>query len=69
LAPLTAYTNHDGVIVGNGEDVRYEQSETWTFDTGEVAVLSCQWHISGPIAPPMAHARAYRPTDGPCAGL
>jgi limonene-1,2-epoxide hydrolase len=39
LAPLTSYTNHDGVIVASGEDVLYEHSETWTFDTGEVAVL------------------------------
>jgi limonene-1,2-epoxide hydrolase len=39
LAPLTGYTNHDGVIVGDGENVLYEHSETWTFDTGEVAVL------------------------------
>jgi limonene-1,2-epoxide hydrolase len=39
LEPLTAYTNHDGVMVGEGENVLYEHSETWTFDTGEVAVL------------------------------
>jgi limonene-1,2-epoxide hydrolase len=39
LEPLTSYTNHDGVIVGDGEDVLYEHSETWTFDTGEVALL------------------------------
>jgi limonene-1,2-epoxide hydrolase len=39
LGPLVSYTNHDGVIVGNGGDVLYEHSETWTFDTGEIAVL------------------------------
>ncbi len=39
LEPLKDYTNHLGVIVENGEDVLYEHSETWTFDTGEVAVL------------------------------
>ena len=39
LEPLTGYTNHDGVLVDNGEDVLYEHSETWTFNTGEVALL------------------------------
>jgi limonene-1,2-epoxide hydrolase len=39
LAPLAAYLNHDGVMVSNGEDVLYEHSETWTFNTGEIAVL------------------------------
>jgi limonene-1,2-epoxide hydrolase len=39
LEPLTDYTNHDGVLVANGEDVLYEHSETWTFNTGEIAVL------------------------------
>jgi ketosteroid isomerase-like protein len=39
LAPLASYVNHDGVMVASGEDVLYEHSETWTFDTGEVAVL------------------------------
>ena len=39
LEPLKDYTNHNGVLVENGEDVLYEHSETWTFATGEVAVL------------------------------
>jgi limonene-1,2-epoxide hydrolase len=39
LAPLTAYENHSGVLVGDGTDFIYEHSETWTFDSGEVAVL------------------------------
>jgi len=39
LEPLTAYENHTGVLVSDGVNVLYEHSETWTFDTGEVAVL------------------------------
>jgi limonene-1,2-epoxide hydrolase len=39
LEPLADYTNHDGVLVSDGQNVLYEHSETWTWDTGEVAVL------------------------------
>ena len=39
LQALTAYENHSGVLVSDGENVIYEHSETWTFDSGEVAVL------------------------------
>lgn len=37
--PLAAYENHDGVLAVNGADVLYEHSETWTWASGEVAVL------------------------------
>ncbi len=37
--PLASYTNQDGTLVANGEDVLYEHSETWTWPTGEVAQL------------------------------
>lgn len=36
---LAAYENHDGTLVANDEDVLYEHSETWTFQTGEVLHL------------------------------
>jgi limonene-1,2-epoxide hydrolase len=36
---LTAYENHDGLLLTNGEDVMYEHSETWTFASGEVLDL------------------------------
>jgi limonene-1,2-epoxide hydrolase len=39
LEPLAEYTNYDGVLVSNGEDVMYEHSETWTWDSGETAQL------------------------------
>lgn len=39
LAPLAGYQNHDGVLVSNGVDAMYEHSETWTWSTGESAVL------------------------------
>jgi hypothetical protein len=39
LEPLADYVNHDGLLVTNGADAMYEHSETWTWDTGEVAVL------------------------------
>lgn len=39
LEPLAEYTNRDGVIVDNGTDVMYEHSETWTWETGETALL------------------------------
>lgn len=39
LEPLAGYENHDGVLVGDGEDIMYEHSETWNWATGESAVL------------------------------
>ncbi len=39
LAPLAGYENHDGVLVSNGVDALYEHSETWTWVTGETALL------------------------------
>ncbi len=39
LEPLADYVNHDGLLITNGADAMYEHSETWTWDTGEVAVL------------------------------
>lgn len=39
LAPLAGYENHDGLLVSNGSDVMYEHSETWTWPTGETALL------------------------------
>ena len=36
---LAAYENHDGLLVADGENVIYEHSETWTFETGEVFTL------------------------------
>jgi limonene-1,2-epoxide hydrolase len=39
LEPLADYVNHDGLLVTNGADAMYEHSETWTWETGEVAVL------------------------------
>ncbi|WP_068274172.1 nuclear transport factor 2 family protein [Aldersonia kunmingensis] len=39
IEPLSDYVNQDGVLVANGEDVLYEHSETWTWHSGEVAVL------------------------------
>ena len=39
LEPLAGYENHDGVLVSNGSDVLYEHSESWTWATGERAVL------------------------------
>lgn len=39
LEPLADYVNHDGLLVTNGADAMYEHSETWTWDSGEVAVL------------------------------
>ncbi|MCZ4551701.1 nuclear transport factor 2 family protein [Gordonia rubripertincta] len=40
LEPLADYVNHDGLLIESGEDVMYEHSETWTWPTGETAVLS-----------------------------
>ena len=39
LEPLADYVNHDGLLVTNSADAMYEHSETWTWDSGEVAVL------------------------------
>lgn len=39
LEPLAGYVNHDGLLVTNGDDVMYEHSETWTWTSGETAVL------------------------------
>ena len=39
LESLADYVNHDGLLVTNGADAMYEHSETWTWDSGEVAVL------------------------------
>lgn len=39
LAPLKDYVHHDGLVVSNGEDIMYEHSETWTWQTGETALL------------------------------
>ena len=39
LAGLASYTNHDGLLVADGDAVMYEHSETWTFDTGESFTL------------------------------
>ena len=39
LEPLADYVNHDGLLITNGADAMYEHSETWRWDTGEVAVL------------------------------
>lgn len=39
LAALPGYEGHDGVLVANGPDVMYEHSETWTFPTGEQALV------------------------------
>jgi len=39
LQPLAGYKNHDGLLLSNGADVMYEHSETWTWASGETAVL------------------------------
>lgn len=39
LEPLQHYVHHDGLIISNDEDVMYEHSETWTWKTGETALL------------------------------
>lgn len=39
LAPLAGYENHSGLLIADGEDVMYEHSETWRFETGEQGVL------------------------------
>jgi ketosteroid isomerase-like protein len=37
--PLADYTNHDGLLLTDGPHAMYEHSETWTWQTGEQAVL------------------------------
>lgn len=39
LEPLADYVNHSGVLVTNGSDAMYEHSETWTWESGETAVV------------------------------
>ncbi|AEF35970.1 nuclear transport factor 2 family protein [Mycolicibacter algericus] len=39
LQPLAGYVNHPGLLVAEGSDVVYEHSETWTWATGETALL------------------------------
>jgi hypothetical protein len=39
LEGLADYVNHDGLLVTNGTDAMYEHSETWTWSSGEVALL------------------------------
>ena len=39
LEPLAGYVNHDGLLLSNGTDLMYEHSETWSWVTGESAVL------------------------------
>jgi hypothetical protein len=39
LENLAEYVNHDGLLLTNGVDACYEHSETWTWTTGEVALL------------------------------
>lgn len=39
LEPLAGYVNHDGVLLSDGADVMYEHSETWTWVSGETALL------------------------------
>ncbi len=39
LEPLASYTNHEGLMVSDGSNVLYEHSETWTWESGESALL------------------------------
>ncbi|MGE5698083.1 MAG: nuclear transport factor 2 family protein [Candidatus Sericytochromatia bacterium] len=39
LEPLADYVNHHGLLVANGADALYEHSETWSWKSGETAVL------------------------------
>ncbi len=39
LEPLAGYENHDGLLISNGTDAMYEHSETWTWASGETALL------------------------------
>ena len=39
LEALAGYQNHEGLLVSNGADVMYEHSETWTWASGETALL------------------------------
>jgi limonene-1,2-epoxide hydrolase len=36
---LADYVNHDGLLLTDGTDAMYEHSETWTWSSGEVALL------------------------------
>jgi limonene-1,2-epoxide hydrolase len=40
LEPLADYVNHDGLLLTNGSHAMYEHSETWTWTSGEVALLN-----------------------------
>jgi limonene-1,2-epoxide hydrolase len=39
LEDLADYVNHDGVLLTDGVDAMYEHSETWTWKSGETALL------------------------------
>jgi limonene-1,2-epoxide hydrolase len=39
LESLAGYENHDGLFVADGVDAMYEHSETWTWESGETAIL------------------------------
>lgn len=39
LEALAGYQNHEGRLVSNGADAMYEHSETWTWASGETALL------------------------------
>lgn len=39
LEALAGYVNHEGLLVSNGSDAMYEHSETWTWASGETALL------------------------------
>jgi limonene-1,2-epoxide hydrolase len=39
LEPLADYVNHEGLLLTDGTQAMYEHSETWTWTSGEVALL------------------------------
>ena len=39
LELLSDYVNHDGLLLTDGAHAMYEHSETWTWPSGEVALL------------------------------
>lgn len=39
LEPLADYVNHDGLLVVDGSHAMYKHSETWTWKSGETALL------------------------------
>lgn len=39
LEPLADYVNHDGLLITDGSHAMYEHSETWTWTSGETALL------------------------------